>query len=66
MNALTSFGFGSLGLKLEDLNQPNKVVQTGFPPVGIVLITSISGVTWEESYSGNIKDLADLEAIGES
>ena len=56
LNALTQFGFGSLGLKLEDFSQPDRVVQLGFPPVRIDLMTSISGVTWEESYSGSITD----------
>jgi hypothetical protein len=50
LKALAEFGFGSVGLKEGDLIAPNKVVQLGFPPVRIDIITSISGVSWEEAY----------------
>ena len=49
MNALNDFGFGSIGLTSEDFAQPDKVVQLGVPPVRIDIITSISGVTWEDA-----------------
>ena len=49
--ALDEFGFGSVGIKQEDLESPNKVVQLGVPPVRIDIITSISGLTWDEAYS---------------
>ena len=48
MNALRDFGFGSLELSEKDFNQPDRVVQLGYPPVRIDLMTSISGVSWEE------------------
>ena len=47
--ALNEFGFGSLGLTSEDFQSPNKVTQLGVPPIRIDLITSITGVTWEEA-----------------
>ena len=50
--ALTSFGFGSLGLREEDFQKPEQVIQLGVPPVRIDLITSITGVTWEQANSG--------------
>ena len=50
--ALTEFGFGSLGLETTDFDRPDKVVQLGVPPVRVYIITSISGVTWEEAHSG--------------
>lgn len=49
MNALIDFGFGSIGLTSEDFAQPDKVVQLGVPPVRIDIITSISGVSWEDA-----------------
>jgi hypothetical protein len=48
MAALRDFGFGSVGLSEQDFMEPDKVVQLGFAPVRIDLLTSISGVTWEE------------------
>ena len=49
LDALADFGFKSLDLSPDDFQNPNKVVQLGVPPVRIDLITSISGVTWEEA-----------------
>lgn len=52
--ALEEFGFGSLGLKEADFLQPGHVVQLGRPPVRIDLLTSISGVAWEEAEAGKV------------
>jgi hypothetical protein len=49
---LQDFGFGSLGLKETDFDRPGQIIQLGQPPVRIDLITSISGVTWEEANAG--------------
>ena len=51
LKALYDFGFGSIGIKEDDLQSPDKVVQLGYPPVRIDIITSISGVSWDEAYS---------------
>ncbi|MCY2929823.1 MAG: hypothetical protein NTV86_10085 [Planctomycetota bacterium] len=52
MAALDVFGFGQTGLKPEDFQKPGQVIQLGFPPVRIDLITSIEGVSWEQAYGG--------------
>lgn len=49
INALADFGFSSLDLTVDDFQNQDKVIQLGVPPVRIDLITSISGVTWEEA-----------------
>lgn len=49
--ALDEFGFGSVGLTTEDFEHPDKVVQLGFPPVRIDIITSITGVSWEDAFN---------------
>ena len=49
LNALADFGFNSLDITIDDFQDQNKVIQLGLPPVRIDLITSISGVTWEEA-----------------
>lgn len=51
LQALKEFGFGSVGLTEEDFISPNKVVQLGQPPVRIDIVTSISGVTWDDAFS---------------
>ena len=48
LDALSEFGFGNLGLTLADFTTPDNVIQLGYPPVRIGLVTSITGVSWEE------------------
>lgn len=52
--ALTVFGFGELGLTADDFALPGQIIQLGFPPVRIDLITSLTGVSWEEADSGTV------------
>ena len=51
IKVLTDFGFCSLNLTIHDFQDQNKIIQLGLPPVRIDIITSISGVTWEEADS---------------
>jgi len=76
----------------DDFQDQDNVIQLGLPPVRIDLLTSISGVKWQEADAakeaglfgdvsvmyigkkqfiankraiGRMKDLADIEALGE-
>jgi hypothetical protein len=51
MRALAEFGFGDLGIAATDFERPNHVVQLGVQPNRIVLLTGISGVSFEEAWS---------------
>ena len=51
--ALDAFGFGSLGLTREDFGSPGRVVQLGVAPVRVDVVTSLTGVSWEEAVSGS-------------
>jgi hypothetical protein len=55
MAALNKFGFGLVGLKAQDFETPDKVIQLGVPPVRVDLVTSITGVSWEEAFSGRVE-----------
>jgi len=93
LRALQDFGFGSLQLEVADFSSPGKVVQLGFAPVRIDILTCITGVSWETAAAGRVsgtygdvavhyigkaefiankratgrlKDLADVEALGEA
>jgi hypothetical protein len=57
--ALDAFGFGSLGLTSDDFNTPDQILQFGFPPQRIDLMTSITGVTWDEVKSGSVTGMYD-------
>lgn len=54
VSALEDFGFGGLGLTLEDFATPGKIVQLGVAPNRIDLLTTIDGVTFEEAWSGRV------------
>ena len=52
--ALRDFGFGGLDITRSDLAKPGQVVQLGVPPVRIDILTSITGVSWEEATGGKL------------
>lgn len=49
LQALAAFGFQFPNLTVDDFQNSNKVVQLGVPPVRVDLITSLTGVSWEEA-----------------
>jgi hypothetical protein len=55
MNALRRFGFGSVGLKAEDFLAPEQVIQLGFPPNRIDIITSPAGVEFASCYEKRLE-----------
>jgi len=52
---LASFGFGSLGLKAADFLGSYQVIQLGMPPNRIDLLTSITGVSFDEAWAGRVE-----------
>jgi len=50
LKALQQFGFGSLGLTIEDFLVSDQIIQLGYPPSRIDLLTSLPGVEFEECY----------------
>jgi hypothetical protein len=61
LRALAEFGFGKLGITVEDLRTHGKVVQLGVKPNRIDLLTSISGVSFEDAWSS--REEADLAGV---
>jgi hypothetical protein len=59
MAALEQFGFGSLGITLDDFSGENRVIQLGVEPNRIDLMTSISGVTFEEAWQSRVPAALD-------
>ena len=55
--ALDDFGFGSLPVTIEDLTKPGRILQLGYPPERIDLLTSLKAVhftqAWERRAAGN-------------
>ena len=52
--ALDDFGFGSLNLSANDFIHPDKIIQLGYSPARIDLITSISGVSWDDANKNKV------------
>lgn len=53
--ALEDFGFAGASLKASDFEAPERIVQLGFPPSRIDLLTSIDGVSFEDAWSGKVE-----------
>lgn len=50
LNVIEEFGFAGLELSLKDFTAEEMIIQLGFQPVRIDIITSISGVNFDEAY----------------
>ena len=61
--ALSEFGFASLGIVRKDLTEPNQVIQLGYPPTRIDLLTSIDGVEFAHCYQRRMTALIDGVAL---
>lgn len=59
--ALKQFGFGSLGLDAAAFLKEDVIVQLGRPPNRIDLLTSISGVTFDEAW--NTRESGTIEGV---
>jgi hypothetical protein len=53
--ALADFGFSGLGLKATDFVDSYRVIQLGVVPNRIDILTSITGVTFDEAWSGRVE-----------
>ena len=61
--ALDDFGMGSLGLTPDDFLAENTVVQLGYEPNRIDLLTTLDGVTFSDAYPKRIMlQIADYTA----
>jgi len=58
-SALAAFGLASLGLKAADFADSYRVIQLGVPPNRIDLLTSITGVPFDEAWADRVE--ADME-----
>jgi hypothetical protein len=54
LHALAQFGMGSLGLTEDDFLEPDQVVQLGYPPNRIDILSSVSGVNFVDCYPQHV------------
>ena len=55
LKALKDFGFDSLGIKKDDFLDEDMVIQLGYPPNRIDLLTDVSGVEFEACYQQKVQ-----------
>ena len=54
IQALVDFGFASLGLQAQDFTVPDRVIQLGYPPSRIDIITTPDGIDFETCYTQRV------------
>jgi hypothetical protein len=57
--ALISFGFGDTKVTPELFLEPDAIIRMGNEPLRIELMTTISGLTFDEAYAKRIVDVID-------
>lgn len=71
LDALNQFGFGSLGVKADDFMLPDQMLQLGYPPRRIDILTTLPGVEFSDCFAsrtvvemdGVIVNFIDLEHL---
>lgn len=63
LGALRDFGFGDLPLISRDFTTPERIVQLGQPPNRIDLLTSISGVEFDDAWNDRIPGNLDEQPV---
>jgi hypothetical protein len=55
IKALEEFGFGSLGLKPEDFLESDQIIQLGYPPNRIDILTTLKKLKFEDCYKARVE-----------
>ncbi len=58
-SALAQFGLAPLGLKAADFKDSYRVIQLGVPPSRIDLLTSLTGVTFDEAWASRVETVVE-------
>src|SRR4030066_352560 len=61
VRALEKFGFGSLGLKEQDFLEADTIIQLGYPPRRIDLLTTLPGVDFDQCFAAKV--VVDMDGI---
>ena len=61
VKALEQFGFASLGLQEADFLVPHQMIQLGYPPSRIDLISTPAGVDFESCYASRVE--VEIEGV---
>ena len=61
VECLAEFGFGGLNLTTDDFTTLDRVVQLGYPPYRIDIITASSGVTFDNAWANRL--VVDVDGL---
>lgn len=61
MKALNEFGFGGLGLKSEDFLESDQIIQLGYPPNRIDILTTLKEINFEDCYKARVE--VDIQGL---
>ena len=59
VRAMDAFGFGSIGLTAKDFLGVDQIIQLGYPPSRIDLVTDLPGVDFSTCYDQKVQVLMD-------
>lgn len=63
VKALNDFGFGSLNLSERDFSKKGNIIQLGYEPVRVDIITSIEGVNFLQAWRNKTKGIYGEEDV---
>jgi hypothetical protein len=55
MKTLTEFGFKNIGLEKEDFMSPNQIIQLGYAPVRIDIVTTLKAVDFDSAWQNRVE-----------
>ncbi len=61
LKALEKFGFGSLDLKQDDFLKEDQIIQLGYPPNRIDIMTSLKDLTFKDCFDTRVK--VEIEGV---
>ncbi len=61
ISALEEFGFESLGLKPEDFLESDQIIQLGYPPNRIDIMTTLKEIKFEDCYKAKVE--VDIQGL---
>ncbi len=61
LNCVNKFGFGSFNLTISDFIIPGNIIQLGYPPLRIDLLTEIDGVKFDECFEN--KKIVEIDEL---
>lgn len=61
IHTLEDFGFGSLGLKPEDFLESEQIIQLGYPPNKIDILTTLKEIKFEDCYKARVE--VDIQGL---